>query len=143
MDKKKILLLVGGVAVIVIVAVVTQYMMIRDVTTSNVVMLQNSTGEKMDEQSSDQEQDNQVTFSADSYSGIIQSADEKNIVILKEDGNTETYESPSIYMFYDNRADEMKSIEQNNLEKGASVQVSVSMDNKGDVKKTSITMYNK
>lgn len=130
MDKKKILLLVGVVAAIVIVAVVTQYLAMQSDSEKDTVV-QPST-----------EESQPVVFTANSYSGTVQSIDAEKIVIVKEDGSAEEYQLSALYGVYDNRVrDEMKPIEAKSLTEGMPVQVSTTLNNADDTKAVSLTLY--
>lgn len=131
MDKKKILFLVGGAAVIVVVAVITQYLAMRSDIKKDAGISQPAT-----------EDSKPVVFTANSYSGIVESVSEEKVVITKEDGSLEEYAINANIYIYDNRArDEMKPIKVSDFEKGVQVQVSTTLNDADDTKVVILTLY--
>ena len=82
-----------------------------------------------------------VTFTANSYSALVESADAQEIVLTKEDGTTETFAPNDFIGIYDNRVrDAMKPIEAGELKKGMRVQVSTTLNSADDTKVISLTV---
>lgn len=131
MDKKKILLLVGGGAFIVIIALVTQYLTMISAVKKDVVIPQPAITEN-----------EPVVFTANSYSGTIQSIDAEKIVIAKAEGGTEEYVSKDITHLYDNRVlDTMKPIKVEDLQQGMQVQISLTTNQIDDAMTVSLVLY--